>query len=447
MPGSSVVAIHDSTIQNPAASPTGPEKAPGNKGIFHGWKVVGGGAVMQSLQAGLFLNSYGNYAVVLEEQFGWSKTMLASVFSFSRFESAAMGPVQGWALDRFGSKPIMRVGVVIMALGFLAFSQVQTALHFFLAIVVLAFGAALSGFLSVTTAVVRWFERKRARALSISSLGFAVGGMLAPVVVFVLERIGWRWTVGLAGVAVAIVGWVTTGVFEGTPAERGEHVDGVRPQDVASEEPRAEGVSDVHLTVGQALRTSSFWLISFGHASALFVVSASMAHLSLYLTTDQGYSLQKASLVGGVLPMFQMIGMLAGGQLGDRVNKRFIAAVAMVGHMVGLLMLTFATNDWMIWSFVPLHGLSWGIRGPMMQAIRADYFGSTFYGQILGISALIVMFGSVGGPMIAGILADTTGNYRLGFTIIAIIAGVGLFFFVLARPPKPVHPAGQLMDF
>jgi len=440
--------IHDSTIQDSAPdSLTPPTADPDKPGIFHGWKVVGGGAIMQGLQAGLFLNSYGNYAVILEEQFGWSKTMLSSVFSFSRFESAMMGPAQGWALDRFGTRPIMRTGIVIMTLGFLGFSQIQNALQFFLAIAVIAFGAALSGFLSVTTAVVRWFERKRARALSISSIGFALGGMIGPGVVFVLERIGWRWTVGLAGAVVGVIGWATTSVFGGTPADRGEHVDGVPPQDVATEAPRAEGVSDVHLTANQALRTRAFWMISFGHASALLVVSASMAHLSLYLTTEQDFSLQKASIVGGVLPVFQMFGMLIGGQLGDRVNKRLMASVAMIGHMVGLLMLTFATNDVMVWSFVPLHGLAWGIRGPMMQAIRADYFGSTYFGQIMGFSALIVMLGSVGGPLLAGILADTTGSYRLGFTIISIIAGLGLFFFVLATPPKPVHPANQPQDF
>jgi hypothetical protein len=39
--------------------------------------------------------------------------------------------------------------------------------------------------------------------------------------------------------------------------------------------------------------------------------------------------------------------------------------------------------------------------------------------------------------MIAGILADATGNYRTGFTVIALVAGVGSVFFVLARRPAP----------
>ncbi len=71
-----------------------------------------------------------------------------------------------------------------------------------------------------------------------------------------------------------------------------------------------------------------------------------------------------------------------------------------------------------------------------MQAIRADYFGRSAIGMILGLSMMIVVIGQVGGPMIAGILADLTGNYRTGFTILALLAGLGSLFFILARKPK-----------
>jgi MFS transporter, OFA family, oxalate/formate antiporter len=70
-----------------------------------------------------------------------------------------------------------------------------------------------------------------------------------------------------------------------------------------------------------------------------------------------------------------------------------------------------------------------------MGALRADYFGSTAFGQIMGVSSLILMFGMVGGPLLAGVLADATGNYRIGFTVLALLAGAGMLFFALASPP------------
>jgi MFS transporter, OFA family, oxalate/formate antiporter len=83
-----------------------------------------------------------------------------------------------------------------------------------------------------------------------------------------------------------------------------------------------------------------------------------------------------------------------------------------------------------------LHGLGWGMRGPLMSAIRADYFGSAAFGRITGMSSMVVMFGMMGGPIVAGVLADRTGSYVLGFSVLAALAAVGSLFFLLARRPR-----------
>ncbi len=409
----------------------------GRKPLFHGWKLVGAGAAIQALQSGLMTQAFGNYAVLLERQFGWSKTNFSLAFSLMRAESGLLGPAQGWALSRYGTQPVMRVGVVLMGLGLVGFSQIQSLLHFFAALGLTAVGASLAGFLSITSATVGWFERKRAKALSLSGTGFAIGGIVTPGVVWVLRTFGWRCTAALSGIVVIAVSYPLTSLFGQTPADRGDHVDGIDPESVVMDKPRAEGVSDLHFSAMDALRTRAFWMISLGHATALLVVGAVIAHLALYLTSEQGFDLQEASFVGGAMPLLQFVGQIGGGVLGDRVNKRLLASLAMVGHMIGLLLLTYAISRWMIWLFVPFHGLAWGVRGPLMQALRADYFGATSFAKIMGLSSMIVMLGMMGGPLVAGVLADRTGSYRLGFTILAILAGAGMAFFVLATPPKP----------
>ena len=90
----------------------------------------------------------------------------------------------------------------------------------------------------------------------------------------------------------------------------------------------------------------------------------------------------------------------------------------------------------MVIAFAVLHGTAWGLRGPFMQAIRADYFGRTAIGMILGLSFMIIVVGQVGGPLIPGMLNDLTGDYRVGFTLLAILAALGSGFFLLARKPK-----------
>ena len=177
-------------------------------------------------------------------------------------------------------------------------------------------------------------------------------------------------------------------------------------------------------------------MISFGHAFALLVVVSSMAHLALYLTEDRGYSAGSAAIVAGIVPLVQILGTAAGGYLGDRVNKRLISGVAMQMHGAALLGLVWIDAGFAVVIFIVLHGLAWGVRGPQMQAIRADYFGSTSFASIMGWSNIIVTMGAIAGPLIAGSLADATGDYRLGFTILGVAAACGTVFWIFATPPS-----------
>ena len=407
------------------------------KPIFMGWKVVGASSVVWALQSLVWVQGYGNLAVELRRQFGWSKTFFSVVFAATRAEIALMGPAQGKAIAQRGITTVMRVGAVFTFLGFLAVSQVSGTTAFFIAMLFLAVGMSLVGFLTISSSTVKWFERKRARALSIQTMGFALGGFAAPVIVAGYNLIGWRWTTALSGAVLAAVAWWGAGISGRDRVEMGEHVDGIEHPEDLPPLARAEGVSDQHFTASEAFRTRAFWMISFGHGSALVVVSASMAHLALYLTEDRSFSAGRAALIAGLVPMFQLIGTVLGGSLGDRFNKRLIAGVAMWVHGVGLLLLTWVEHSAAIGAFVVMHGLAWGIRGPLMQAIRADYFGSTDYARILGWSSIIMTIGAMAGPLLAGLLADSTGNYRLGFTLVAGLAIFGTVFWILASPPAP----------
>src|SRR5260221_105322 len=180
--------------------------------------------------------------------------------------------------------------------------------------------------------------------------------------------------------------------------------------------------------------------VALVHCFALFVVMGVNTHAITHMKEGLGYSIEVASLVITLQTVAQLCGVGIGAWIGDRLNKRLISAGCMLGHMAGLLFLTYAVNGAMIVAYALLHGAAWGLRGPMMQAIRADYFGRSAIGMILGLSFMIIVIGQVGGPMIAGMLSDLTGNYRAGFTVLALLAGLGSAFFLFAkRPARPVR--------
>lgn len=77
------------------------------------------------------------------------------------------------------------------------------------------------------------------------------------------------------------------------------------------------------------------------------------------------------------------------------------------------------------------------MRGPQMAALRADYFGRAAFGKIMGISNIVVIVGSISGPLLAGIIYDHTGSYQVGFDLLALFAALGSGFFALAKRPRP----------
>jgi sugar phosphate permease len=410
------------------------------KRLFYGWKMVAAGGGIQFLQASLLLQSFGAYVAVLRDDRGWSKTELSFAAALHQMEAAIVGPALGWIIDRFGTPVVIRTGVTLLGLGFMLLSGIDSLAAFYGAFIIIALGSSMCGFMPLNISLIYWFERKRARALSSLGFGLALGGLAVPLVAWCIAAWGWRATAFGSGVLILIAGLPLSFVIRGRPHFYGEFVDGEPPADTPSRlqaQQAADGTRD--FTAREALRTPAFWLLSLGHGFALFVVTAVNVHAITHLKEGLGYPVAAAALYIMLMTMGQIAGIAIGAATGDRFDKRLICAACMLGHMAGLLCLTYASGTAMLVAFAALHGVAWGLRGPFMQAIRADYFGVSAIGMILGLSFMIIVVGQIGGPMIAGTLADLTGDYRAGFTLLALLAGLGSAFFLFAR--KPARPS------
>lgn len=411
---------------------------------FSGWRVVFAGGALQLFQSMLLNQSFGAYLAALVQDRGWSKTSLSFAAALKSAESALLGPLQGWLIDRFGARRIVSAGVVIFGVGFMLLSQTNTLTTFYAAFVVLALGASMCSNMVVSVAIIQWFEKNRARALSSSQFGAAIGGLFVFVVAWCIEHYGWRVTAFGSGVLLIVAGWPLARMVHSRPEDVGEYLDGLPPraapaeggQTLAAQKPVVRTQDD--FSTREALRTRAFWLLSAGHACSLFVVSAINVHAITHIKEGLGYSIALASFYITIATAGQFVGVMSGWVIGDKVDKRKVVAATMLMHATGLAMLTFATGPITLVLSALIHGLGWGLRGPFISAMRADYFGRTSIGMILGLSSMIMVIGQVGGPLIAGAFADWLGNYRVGFSIIVGLATLGSLFFWLAK--KPAQP-------
>jgi MFS family permease len=405
--------------------------------IFHGWRIVGAATVMQFMQSCLVMHGMGAYVAALSQERGWSKTALSGGAALQSIEGVLLGPLQGWLIDRFGARSSIQAGVLFLSAGLIALSQIETLAGFYGALALVAIGTSLSGYFPFTITIMHWFRRKRARAISRASLGLALGGLAVPALAWTMQTWGWRATALGSGVLVLVVGLPITRWIHRTPSDVGEVVDGAAADpNVPGPPSLAPAPAGPKFTARQALRTRAFWLLGLGHGFALLAVIAINVHAISHMKEGLGYSLAQAATVISFMTVCQVGGVLGGSAIGDRFDKRLVSAGCMLGHGVGLLLLTYAQSPLWLVGFAVLHGTAWGVRGPLMSALRADYFGLESIGMIMGLSAIIVAAGQVGGPLVAGSLRDLTGDYKLGFTVLALVVLSGSALFLLASKPS-----------
>ena len=409
---------------------------------FYGWRMVSAASGIEFLIAAFLTRSFGLYIAVISNEMGWSKTSLSGAAALLAAVAAIIGPVLGWLIHRFGPQKIISIGIVFLSSGLILLSQVSLIVNFYLSAILLGIGSSLCGYFPLSVALIQWFEKFRSRALSIMSFGAALGGLMVPMMAWSMQHFGWRTTAAYSGILIFIFGLPLAAIIRGRPEDNGDHIDGKAP------ELSVESITQIHKEISiiqaefspaEAIRTGAFWMLAIGMGMAVLVGSAVNVHAITHMTEGLGLSLHTASWIIFTMTFGQMVGIVMGAWLGDMFEKRNVAALCMMTHALGLLCLTFATNIYVLIAFGVFHGVSWGLRGPFMQAIQADYFGRNSIALILGLSATIVSLAQVGGPMIAGVLADLTGNYQLGFCFLALLSALGsLCFFYAVKPLKPI---------
>ncbi|MGE3855373.1 MAG: MFS transporter [Dehalococcoidia bacterium] len=413
--------------------------------FFYGWVVVGSGFLAQ-LVLGISAQAFTTYLVPLGREFGWSRAQLAGPRSVVGAETAILGPVQGYLVDRVGPRVVMGLGCFLLGLGMVLFGLVDSLWQYYAANIVGGIGSSLCGLLVVSTAVNSWFRRKRTMAMAIATVGFSVAGIIAvPAIVWVQATLGWRAAAIASGVAIWLIGIPTTAVLRPSPEAMGLHPDGEDPAlaPAAAARPGAAHTSSagmVDFSAREAMRTSAFWLIGFGSGLYILVQSSIFVHLFPHLQQGVGLPLATATFALGMLNVVNMGGRIAGGWLGDRYRKNVTLALGSAGTGTAMLMLAFATSATPVYAFALLFGFCWGLRVPLVNSVAGDYFGRVSYGKILGALQLIASPMGIIGPVVTGWAADAQGDYRM---VLASLAGLsllsGLMFFLVRPPAVPAR--------
>ncbi len=386
------------------------------------------------------------WAVALEREFGWTRAQLGLALTLTRVESGLIGPLEGYLVDRVGTRRMVLVGLLVLGGAWVLFSRVDSLWMFYVAYVFMAVGQGLGSWIPLMTMLNKWFTRRRSSAIGWANVVSRFGALLLiPAIAWAVAdstgRPGWQMTALIVGITIVVLAFPLARLIRNDPRDYGEVPDG-EPLRPATGAGPATGSSQFQsrqqdLTASEALRTPAFWLIAFGHGFTSMVILAIMTHLGL-LMVDKGFSGQDAGWVVSVYTAVAMVFQLVGGYSGDRMSKRVGLAFFTTLQAGGVLVLVVADTLPMFYLFGILFGAGFGGRNPLTVAIRADYFGTGSFGKILGFSTVPMNLLLLIASPFAGWMYDQYGSYDMAFLILAGLNLIGAICFLAAARPKPL---------
>ncbi len=391
-----------------------------------------------SIASGINFHGFGNFIIPLGEEFGWSRTTISIVFSVARLESGLIGPVEGWAVDRFGPRRLIAVGIPLMGLGYMAMSRIDGLLAFFFVYVfMIALGNSLGMSTPITASVANWFNRKRGLAFGIMWSGVGVGGLFVPALGWLVETYGWRPAALFVGVFIAVLGVPVAAVMRHRPEPYGFYPDGIVPEEVrASGAARRPVLPDLSndFTAREALQTSSFWYLTLSIMARSLVSGGIGLHLVPFFI-DLGASSVTAAALAGSVGLMSIPGRFGLSALGDYVNKRYVMVASLALMSVSIVFMARAPSVAAVIPILVAFSASQGGISVIPQSLIADYFGRRSYATIQGFRSTIQMLGIIVGPIISGYVYDTTGSYTIAFFSFSGAALVSMVLVFMARAP------------
>jgi sugar phosphate permease len=391
--------------------------------IFYGWWVVLACFFITLYRSGALSYGFTAFFEPIVEEFGWSYTQVSIAFSLRGLEMGILAPTMGFLVDRFGSRKLTFSGVLILGLGFILLGLSNSLGMFYGAFILLVLGGSGCAATVLMTAVAHWFRRNVGKALGLVGCGFGAGGILIPLIVWLIDLYQWRTTLIILGFGMWAMGIPLSFIIRDRPEQYGYLPDGEIPPGPSSshrDRDRKEG------SFKEVLKSGNLWKLSVAEVIRHMIAMAITTHVMPYLSSI-GMSRTASAFVATSIPLFSIIGRFGFGWLSDIFDKRNVLVVLYCLYGVGTLSFSYIYMKWLIFPFLILFSLSYGGTSSVRGAIVMEYFGRATFGRVLGIMMGVSSLGTIIGPAVAGWTFDNTGRYHpvwlwfAGTTVIIIV--------------------------
>ncbi|MDB5959638.1 MAG: Oxalate/formate antiporter [Massilia sp.] len=374
----------------------------------------------------------------IQHTYGWPRAKIQLAFTIFVVVQTWLAPLEGWFIDRFGPRPIVAGGAILMGAAWVidAFSTTLGGLYCGAAVGGVGVGAIYA---TCINNALRWFPDRRGLAVGLTAGGYGAGSALTilPIAAMIASS-GYQRTFLVFGILQGVVAFVAAW-FLRTP----------RAGEINASPLLAQTTRDY--TLRQALATRLFWLMFI--MFILVVTGGMMAVAQLgVIASDLGVKEFKVDLHFAViasLPLALMLDRIMNGisrplfgWISDHIGRELTMVIAFTLEGCGIIALGIFGND--PYAFLLLSGLvflAWGEVYSLFSALAGDAFGTRHIGKIYGVLYTAKGIGALLVPL-GNLMMEATGTWTIVlFTVALMDLAAAALAIVLLRPVLARHVA------
>jgi MFS family permease len=414
---------------------------PGSDRRRYAWVIVISCTLLMAVTYGL-MYSFSVFFKPLAQYFNWDRATVSLVYSISLVTRGGISIGTGWLADRYGAKKLMVFCGIMIGLGLVLSSQVNSLWQLLLSYSLIE-AIGLSGTFGITTAVTsRWFTRNRGLALGLVSSGVGIGTLLmVPGAEKLIQALEWPRAFIVFGVICGLVVIIGAFFLKSPPADKPAASVPPSPEVGQNSQNAASSIPD--LTLKEAIVNPRMILVIVIFCLIFFCTQMVMVHLVNY-ATDLGIdSLVAASLVS-IIGVVSIAGRLVMGSGSDRLGMHNIMILVCALIFISLVCLIFTSQLWAFYFFAVFFGFAYGGEVPQIPLLVGSIGGTRTLATLIGLTLFLGNVGGALGPWVAGKVFDLSGHYQWAFTIGASAAFLAILLAVLLKlKNKPASPVSR----
>ena len=416
--------------------------------FYYGWLVLGSAGSSMFVRNAAGSLTFAVFVPLIADDTGWSRALIGGAAAVGGLLATGASPPVGWAIDRYGARVVLVLGIIIIGLSTMAMAWLSVHIAIFyaaLAVGRIMFSSPLN--VGPATVVGRWFVRQRGRATGLLFLSHS-GGMVAFPLVATWVSVVWGWETAwiVLGVMVYAIALLPASLLIAQrPEDVGLLPDDDHPDDAVDAVETAAAVEEqpadagIEWTTREALRTPALWVLALG-TGFLFLLQSGTNNYQADLLRSKGIELALSQLSIVVNAAGTGIGSLLWGRVVEKMRVSYTYAIV-------ALVMALACGIFVVADTVLLTYLAAGLFGVAVAGILvvppvayANFFGRQSLGTIRGVTEPFTSLGQAIGAVASGLVFHFTGgSYAIAFIIYTALGVLTAAALLLARPPR--HPS------